>query len=69
MVLGMEILFCLPDFLFPTLGSTQPPIQWVFGTLSPGLSGRCVKLAIHLEVVPRSRNWIYSSTPPDAFMA
>jgi hypothetical protein len=34
----------------PALGSTQPPIQWAPGALSPG-----VKLTTHLQPVPRSR--------------
>jgi hypothetical protein len=34
----------------PALVSTQPPIQWVPGALSPG-----VKLTTHLQLVPRSR--------------
>jgi hypothetical protein len=29
------------------LGSTQPPIQWVLGALSLGLSGRGVKLTLN----------------------
>jgi hypothetical protein len=39
----------------PTLGSTQPPIQWVPRALSRGYSGRGVKLTTHLQLVPRSR--------------
>jgi hypothetical protein len=51
------------------LGSTQPPIQWVPGALSPGVK--------HLEreadrSPPASgkakKMWIYTSTPPYAFM-
>jgi hypothetical protein len=35
------------------LGPTQSSIQWVPGALS--LSGRCVKLTTHLQLVPSSR--------------
>jgi hypothetical protein len=41
----------------PALGSTQPPIQWVPGALSPGESSRGVKLTTHLQLVPRSRKY------------
>jgi hypothetical protein len=46
------------NFLFsmsstPSLGSTQPPIQWVLWALSPPRRG--VKLITHLPLVPRSR--------------
>jgi hypothetical protein len=34
----------------------SPPIKWVPGALSRGLSGRDVKLTTHLQLVPRSRN-------------
>jgi hypothetical protein len=40
----------------PALGSTQPPIKWLSGALSRGLSGRGVKLTTHLQLVPRARN-------------
>jgi hypothetical protein len=46
------------------LWSTQPPIQWVPGALSPGQNGRGVKLTIHLHLVTRSKWWRYNSTPP-----
>jgi hypothetical protein len=39
----------------PALGSTQPPVQWVPGALSPGESTLDVKLTTHLQLVPRSR--------------
>jgi hypothetical protein len=53
-------------FLFTTASRpTQPPIQWVPGPLSLGLSGRCVKLTTHIHLLPRSKNeWRYSSNPP-----
>jgi hypothetical protein len=41
-----------PDRLW---GPTQPPIQWVPWALSPGVSGRGVKLTTHLQLVLRSR--------------
>jgi hypothetical protein len=37
------------------MGSTQPSIQWVRVSFFEGLSGRVVKLATHLQLVPRSR--------------
>jgi hypothetical protein len=39
----------------PAMGSTQPPIKWVPGAPSRGLSGRGVNLTTHLQLVPRSR--------------
>jgi hypothetical protein len=46
--------------------STQPPVQWVPGVLSPGLKrGRGVTLANHPHLVPRSRmSTSYTSYPP-----
>jgi hypothetical protein len=44
------------------VGPTQPPIQWVRGSLSLGQSGRGVKLTTHLHLVPRSR--MRGSIPP-----
>jgi hypothetical protein len=38
----------------PTVGPTQPPVQWVPGGSLPGC-GRDVKLTSHLHIVPRSR--------------
>jgi hypothetical protein len=63
------------NFLFstssrPALGSTQPHILWVQGALSPG-----VKLRGHEAdnsppaSVEVKKMWIYTSTPPYAFMA
>jgi len=37
------------------LWPTQPPIQWVTGDLTSGLSGQDVKLTTHIQPVPRSR--------------
>jgi hypothetical protein len=50
----------------PALGSTQPPVQWVPGVLSPGVKARPGRDADHsLHLVPRS--WMsrsYTSSPP-----
>jgi hypothetical protein len=63
------------NFLFstssrPALGPTQPLIQWITGSLSPEakLPGCEVdhSLPTSAEV---QKMWIYTSTPPDAFMA
>jgi hypothetical protein len=43
--------FCIPR----RLGPTKPPIQWIGGVLSPGVSVRGMKLTTHLHLVPRSR--------------
>jgi hypothetical protein len=49
----------------PALRSTQPPVQWTPGVLSPGLtSGRGVTLTTHPHLVPSS--WMirsYTSSP------
>jgi hypothetical protein len=47
----------------PALASTQPPIQWVPGILSPGVRrlGRETSLPTNTEV---KKMWIYTSTPP-----
>jgi hypothetical protein len=62
------------NFLFsmssrPTLGSTQPPIQWVSGALSPGVK-RPVREADHSPPTSGKvkKMWIYTSTTPYAFM-
>jgi hypothetical protein len=63
------------NFLFPTsstpaLGSTQPPIQWVPGVLSPGVKlpgrefGHSPPASAEIK-----KMWIYASIPPYAFMA
>jgi hypothetical protein len=39
----------------PAMGSTQTPIQWVPGALTPDKSDRGVKLTTHLQLVPKSR--------------
>jgi hypothetical protein len=63
------------NFLFttsprPTLGSTQPPIQWVPVTLSPGVKrpGREADHSLPTSAEVK-KIWIYTSIPPYAFMA
>jgi hypothetical protein len=63
------------NFLFstssrPALGSNQPPIQWVPGALSPGVK-RQVREADHSPPASAEvkKMWMYTSTPPYAFMA
>jgi hypothetical protein len=64
----------IKNFLFKSsrlaLGSTQPPIQWVPGTISLGLK-RPVREADHSPPTSAEvkKMWIYTSTPPYAFMA
>jgi hypothetical protein len=55
----------------PALGSTQPPVQWVPGVLSPGLKrGRGVTLTTHTHLVPRSRmSMSYTPLTPSASVA
>jgi hypothetical protein len=54
----------------PTLGPTQPLVQWVPGALSLGVK-RQGHAADHSPAVSAKvkKMWIYSSTPPYAFMA
>jgi hypothetical protein len=54
----------------PALGSTQPPIQWVPGAPSPGVK-RPKREAGHSSPTSAEvkKMWIYTSTPPYAFMA
>jgi hypothetical protein len=54
----------------PALGPTQPPIQWVPGALSPGVK-RLEREADHSPPASAEvkKIWIYTSTPPYAFMA
>jgi hypothetical protein len=48
-----EKIFPLASVSRPTLGPTQPPVQWVQGVLSSGLRrGRGVTLTTHPHVVP-----------------
>jgi hypothetical protein len=60
---GIGVTFsCRAD---PALGSTQPPIQWVPGALSPGVK-RPGREADH--TLPTSaevkKTWVYTSTLP-----
>jgi hypothetical protein len=57
------------NFLFstssrPALGSTQPPVQWVPDALSAGV--KRPRREVSAEV---KKMWIYTSSPPYAFMA
>jgi hypothetical protein len=54
----------------PALGSTQPPIQWVPGALSPGVErpGREAHQSPPASAEVNNMR-IYTSTPPYAFMA
>jgi hypothetical protein len=62
------------DFHFsmsrPALGLAQPPIQWVPGTLSPGVK-RQGREADHSPPFSAEvkKMWIYTSTPLYVFMA
>jgi hypothetical protein len=49
----------------PTLGSTQPPVQWLTEVLSPGLKrGRGVTHTTHPHLVLRYRMRSYITSPP-----
>jgi hypothetical protein len=37
----------------PVPGPTQPPIQWATAAVSKRISGRGVKLTIHVHLVPK----------------
>jgi hypothetical protein len=52
------------------LGSTQPPIQWVSGALSPAVK-RPEREAEHSPPTSDEvkKTWVYTSTPPYVFMA
>jgi hypothetical protein len=54
----------------PALGSTQPPIQWVPGALSPGVR-RPDREADHSHPTSDKvkKTWIYTSTSQYAFVA
>jgi hypothetical protein len=62
-----EILFSTSSR--PALGFTKPLIQWVPGTLSPGVK-RAGREADHSPPASAEvkKMWIYTSTPPYAFM-
>jgi hypothetical protein len=54
----------------PVLGPTQPPIQWVPGTLSPGVK-RPRREANNSPPTSNEvkKTWIYTCTSPYTFMA
>jgi hypothetical protein len=62
--------FFLLHVVQPALGPTQPPIQRVPGELSPGVK-RLGPEGDHslLTSAEFKKMWIYTSTPPCAFMA
>jgi len=63
-------IFLFTIMSITALEPTQPPIQWVPGTLSLGLKRPCVNLTTHLHLVPSLKNdWSSTSTPQYAFMA
>jgi hypothetical protein len=64
---GSTILFSTSSK--PALGSTQPPIEWVPGALSPGVK-RQGREADHSPPTSAEvkKMWIYTSTLPYAFM-
>jgi hypothetical protein len=62
------------NFLFstssrPALGPTQPPIQRVPGSLSPGVKRPECEVDHSPTSAEAKKMWIYTSTPPYAFMA
>jgi hypothetical protein len=59
-------IFPLTSVSRPSLGPTQPPVQWVPGAFSPGVKrSRGVTLTTHPHLVPRSKmSRSYSSSPP-----
>jgi hypothetical protein len=61
-------IFCTPST--PALGSTQRPIQWVPGALSLGIKREEREADQSLPASAEVKNiWIYTSSPPYAFMA
>jgi hypothetical protein len=55
----------------PALGPTQPTIQWVLGALSQGVNRQGGREAEHSPPTSAEvkKIWLYTSTPPYAFMA
>jgi hypothetical protein len=53
----------------PTLGLTQPPIQWVPGALSPGIK-RLGREADHSPPISAEvkKTWLYTAISPHVFM-
>jgi hypothetical protein len=65
---GSRILFSMSSGL--ALGPSQPPIQWVPGALSPGVKWwGCEADNSPPASAKVKKMWIYTSTPPYAFMA
>jgi hypothetical protein len=52
---GSVMIFLFSIASTPALGPTQPPIQWVPGSPSPGVKRHVRELNTHLHLVPRSR--------------
>jgi hypothetical protein len=63
-------IFTSPRRHRPALGPTQPPIQWVRESLSPGVK-RPGREADHSPPTSAEvkKTWVYTSTPPYVFMA
>jgi hypothetical protein len=67
---GRGKIFLLSTSSRPVLGSTQPPVQWVPGTLSPSVKGPVPEADHSPPISVEVKNtWIYTSTPPYVFMA
>jgi hypothetical protein len=67
---GRGKIFLFSSLSRQVLGSTQPPIQWVLGALSPRVK-RPGRETDHLPPISAKmkNTWIYTSTPPYTFMA
>jgi hypothetical protein len=66
----MGDIFLLSTLSRPVLGSTQPPIQWVPGALSPGIKQPGLEADHSPPTIAEIKNmWICTSTPPYVFMA
>jgi hypothetical protein len=65
-----DTIFLLFTSSRPVLGPTQTPIQWVPGFLSPGVKRPGCE-ADHSPPTSAvvKKTWIYTSTPPYAFIA
>jgi hypothetical protein len=73
---GWSLTPCrIENFHFSTsfrlvLGSTQPPIQWVPGAISPGVKRQGREADHSLPASAEVKKiWTYTSTLPHAFMA
>jgi hypothetical protein len=67
---GRQKYFFFSKSSKPDLGPTQPPIQWISGTLYTGVKrpGREEDYSLPTSVEVKE-TWIYTSTPPYVFMA